>query len=313
MRPVRRRASGTSSPLRARSRVLSVVTALVTAVAAALLSVSPSSAASDGAGSVRAIPDPTTASLEATNGPLATAAYTVPNPSGYGSGTITYPTASGSYPGIVLMPGYQGTQQNLQWLAPRLASWGFVVVNVGTLTLGDDPTSRGRQISAAGTQLLSISATAGNPVYQKVNGTLGAAGHSMGGGGVMVALRDDARFKAGVPTAPYFPNGNFSGVTDPTFFLTCASDPVAHGNTYALPWYNSMTRAEKLFVEVPGDHLCPMTGSGNKAKQGKLIVSFFSRWLYGDTRFAPFLCGAPREADKNNPALVTRWQDSCPF
>ncbi|MBB4779585.1 hypothetical protein [Streptomyces rapamycinicus] len=28
-------------------------------------------------------------------------------------------------PGVVLMPGYQGTQQNLRWLAPRLASWGF--------------------------------------------------------------------------------------------------------------------------------------------------------------------------------------------
>ncbi|WP_326014552.1 discoidin domain-containing protein [Streptomyces endophyticus] len=35
------------------------------------------------------IPNPTTASLEATNGPLPTASYTVPRPSGYGSGTIT--------------------------------------------------------------------------------------------------------------------------------------------------------------------------------------------------------------------------------
>ena len=259
------------------------------------------------------IPNPTTASLEATNGPLATATYTVPNPSGYGSGTITYPTASGSYPGVVLMPGYQGTQQNLQWLAPRLASWGFVVINVGTHTLSDDPASRGRQISAAGTQLISLGSAVGNPIYGKVNGTLGAAGHSMGGGGVMAAMRADSRFKAGVPLAPYYPNQNFSGVTGPTFFMTCKSDPVAHGDTYALPWYNTMSQAEKLFVEVPGDHLCPMTGYGNKTKQGKWIVSFFSRWLYGDTRFSPFLCGAAREADKNNPSLVTRWQDTCPF
>ena len=35
----------------------------------------------------------------------------------------------------------------------------------------------------------------------------------MGGGGVMAALRDDSRFRAGVPTAPYYPNVNFSGVT----------------------------------------------------------------------------------------------------
>ncbi|MEU1799518.1 discoidin domain-containing protein [Streptomyces sp. NPDC019937] len=259
------------------------------------------------------IPNPTTASLEATNGPLSTAAYTVPNPSGYGSGTITYPTATGSYPGVVLMPGYQGTQQNLQWLAPRLASWGFVVINVGTNTLTDDPESRGRQISAAGTQLLALGNATGNPVSGKLNGTLGAVGHSMGGGGVMAALRDDPRFKAGVPTAPYHTSPNFSGVTEPTFFLTCQSDVAAPGSRYALPWYNSMTQAEKLYIEVPGDHLCPMTGYGNKDKQGKWIVSFLSRWLRADTRFSSFLCDAVRDADKNNTSLVTRWMDTCPF
>ncbi|WP_405523359.1 discoidin domain-containing protein [Streptomyces canus] len=259
------------------------------------------------------IPDPTTTSLEAANGPLTTATYTVPSPSGYGSGTVTYPTAPGSYPGVVLMPGYQGTQQNLQWLAPRLASWGFVVINVGTTTLADDPESRGRQISAAGTQLLALGNATGNPISGKLNGTLGAAGHSMGGGGVMAALRDDSRFRAGVPTAPYHTNANFSGVTKPTFFLTCQSDPVANGNTYALPWYNSMSQAEKLYIEVPGDHLCPMTGYGNKAKQGKWIVSFFSLWLRADTRFSQFLCGPARDADKNNTSLVTRWMDSCQF
>ncbi|MFD6173253.1 poly(ethylene terephthalate) hydrolase family protein [Streptomyces coeruleorubidus] len=259
------------------------------------------------------IPDPTTASLEAANGPLTTATYTVPNPSGYGSGTVTYPTADGSYPGIVLMPGYQGTQQNLQWLAPRLASWGFVVINVGTNTLTDDPESRGRQITAAGTQLLALGNASGNPLSGKLNGTLGATGHSMGGGGVMAALRDDPRFRAGAPTAPYHPNGNFSGVTEPTFFMTCQSDSVAHGNTYAVPWYNSMSQAEKLYIEVPGDHLCPMTGYGNKAKQGKWMVSFFSLWLRADTRFSPFLCGPARDADKNNISLVTRWMDTCQF
>ncbi|MEW1841808.1 discoidin domain-containing protein [Nonomuraea angiospora] len=259
------------------------------------------------------IPDPTTQSLEATTGPLATATYTVPNPSGYRAGTITYPTATGSYPGIVLMPGYQGTQQNLSWLGPRLASWGFVVLNVDTNTLSDSPDQRGTQIRAAGTQLLNLGNATGNPISGKLNGVLGAAGHSMGGGGTMVTLRDDTRFRAGVPLAPYHPSGSFAGVAKPTFFLTCASDVAAPGGTYARPWYNSMTQAEKLYIEVPGDHLCPMTGNGNKAKQGKWIVSFFSRWLRDDARFTPFLCGSPRDADRNNTSLVTQWTDTCPF
>ncbi|MEV6160120.1 discoidin domain-containing protein [Nonomuraea sp. NPDC052129] len=259
------------------------------------------------------IPDPTIQSLEATNGPLATATYTVPNPSGYKAGTVTYPTASGSYPGIVLMPGYQGTQANLSWLGPRLASWGFVVINVDTNTLSDTPDQRGTEIRAAGTQLLNLGNATGNPLTGKLNGTLGVSGHSMGGGGTMVALRDDSRFTAGVPLAPYHQSGNFAAVNKPTFFLTCASDVAAPGNTYAKPWYNSMTQAEKLYIEVPGDHLCPMTGNGNKAKQGKWIVSFFSRWLRSDTRFTPFLCGTQRDADRTNTSLVTQWMDTCPF
>ncbi len=307
MRPSRR-STHTTVQLRTRPRAMTALISLVTTLGLALTlltAAAPPAAA--------AVPDPTTASLEAGSGPLTTATYTVSSPSGYGSGTVTYPTNSGSYPGVVLMPGYQGTQQNLQWLAPRLASWGFVVINVGTNTLTDDPASRGRQITAAGTQLLALGNATGNPISGKVNGTLGAVGHSMGGGGVMAALRDDSRFRAGVPTAPYYPNMNFSGVTEPTFFLTCQSDPLAHGNDYAVPWYNSMSQAEKLYIEVPGDHLCPMTGSGNKAKQGKWIVSFLSLWLHADTRFSPFLCGPVRDADKNNTSLVTRWMDTCPL
>lgn len=270
-------------------------------------------------GAPATLPTPTVALLEGNAGPLATSTYVVPNPSGYGSGTVTYPTNGSCYPGVILMPGYQGTQQNLQWMGPRLASWGFTVINVGTFTLSDDPNSRGTQIRNAGTHLLSLSAAAGNPISNKVKGVtsvggLGVSGHSMGGGGTMVALRDDPRFTAGASLAPYYPNGNFSSVTKPTFFLVCASDPVAGGNMYAKPWYNSMGGAEKLYMNVPGDHLCPMTGYGNKAKQGKYLVAWFSRWLKGDTNYSQFLCNdSIRNVDRNNPSIVTEWMDTCAF
>ncbi|GIF26728.1 dienelactone hydrolase [Actinoplanes tereljensis] len=259
------------------------------------------------------IPNPTTQSLEATNGPLATGTYTVPNPSGYKAGTVTYPTATGSYPGIVLMPGYQGTQSNLSWLAPRLASWGFVVVNTDTTTLNDDPDSRAKQVQAAGTQLLSLSNASGNPVSGKVNGTLGVAGHSMGGGATLVTLRDDSRFKAGAPLAPYYASSSFAAVTAPTYIVTCQNDVAAPAATMGKVFYDSMTKNEKLYTQYPGDHLCPMTGNGNKAKQGKYLVSFFSRFLRNDSRFSTFLCGSERDADRNNTSLITAWADSCPF
>ncbi|MDX3104149.1 hypothetical protein ACIBO5_58385 [Nonomuraea angiospora] len=43
------------------------------------------------------------------------------------------------------------------------------------------------------------------------------------------------------------------------------------------------------------------------------LGSFFSRWLRDDARFTPFLCGSPRDADRNNTSLVTQWTDTCPF
>ncbi len=295
-----------------RSRVMTV-RLLAGAIAVAMVALVGNTPAVATAAAVAPVPDPTVGNLEATNGPLAIASYRVPNPSGYGSGTVTYPTASGSYPGIVVMPGYRGDQTSLSWIPPRLAAWGFVVINLGTISPTDNPESRGRQITAAGTQLLNLGSTSGNPLFGKLNGILGATGHSMGGGGTMAVLRDDSRFRAGAPLAPYHPSGNFSSVTEPTFFLTCDGDTVANGDRFAAPWYNTMTRAEKLYVEVPGNHLCPGTGFGSKAKQGKYLVAFFSRYLHNDTRFTPFLCGAQRDPDRNNPSIVTRWMDTCPF
>jgi hypothetical protein len=95
----------------------------------------------------------------------------------------------------------------------------------------------------------------------------------------------------------------------PTYFMTCAGDTLANGDRFAKPWYNTMTRAEKLYIEVPGSHVCPGTNIGNKAKQGKYLVAFFSRWLHSDTRCTPFLCGTQRNPDRNNPSIVTEWID----
>ncbi|MFF0204456.1 hypothetical protein [Streptomyces sp. NPDC005017] len=88
---------------------------------------------------------------------------------------------------------------------------------------------------------------------------------------------------------------------------------MAGGDQYTGRWYNTVTLAERLLIEVPGDHLCPATGSGDKAKQGKYLVAFFCRWLRGDTRFSPFLCGSERDPDRNDPSVVTAWQDTCSF
>jgi hypothetical protein len=65
------------------------------------------------------------------------------------------------------MPGYRGDQTSLSWIPPRLASWGFVVINLGTLSPTDNPESRGDQITAAGTQLLNLGNSPGESAVRQ--------------------------------------------------------------------------------------------------------------------------------------------------
>jgi predicted dienelactone hydrolase len=98
-------------------------------------------------------PAPTTASIEATRGPFATASTTVSRLSatGFGGGTIYYPTstASGTFGAVAVSPGFTATQSSISWLGPRIASQGFVVFTIDTNSVYDQPDSRGDQLLAA--------------------------------------------------------------------------------------------------------------------------------------------------------------------
>jgi dienelactone hydrolase len=260
-------------------------------------------------------PAPTATSVQG-NGPFTVGTYVVPNPSGYKAGTIYYPTntvpgACAKFAGIVTMPGYQGTQQNLSWLGPRLASNGFVVINVDTNTLSDSPDQRGAQILAALNQLVSLSNATGNPISGKVDSArLGAMGHSMGGGGTLVAARN-SMIKAAIPMAPYHnTTTNFSNVVAPTMVITCQGDVSAPAATLGRPMYNSVTQ-EKAYLELAATagHLCVMTGYDNKAVQSRYMTSWMKRWLDRDTRYTQFVCGTTPGGSSG----VTTWADTCPY
>lgn len=258
---------------------------------------------------------PTATSVQG-DGPFTVGTYTVPSPSGYKAGTIYYPsnTVSGActkFAAIVAMPGYQGTQSNLSWLGTRFASNGFILMTVDTNTLTDTPNQRGAEILSALNQLVSLGNATGNPISGKVDGArLGAMGHSMGGGGTLVAARNTL-VKAAIPMAPYHDTTtNFSDVVAPTLVATCQGDPVASGTTYGRPMYNSITR-EKAYLELTttDGHVCVMTGYGNKGVQSRYFTSWMKRWLDGDTRYSQFLCGTTPSSSNG----VTTWADTCPY
>ena len=171
-------------------------------------------------------PAPTTSSLEASRGPFAISSFTVSRPSGYGAGTVYYPTnAGGTVGAIAIVPGYTARQSSINWWGPRLASHGFVVITIDTNSTLDQPSSRSRQQLAALDQVATLARTSSSPIYNKVDTTrMGVMGWSMGGGGSLISAKNRPSIKAAAPQAPWNSSSNFSSVTVPTLIFACESD-----------------------------------------------------------------------------------------
>jgi hypothetical protein len=71
--------------------------------------------------------------------------------SGFGGGTIYFPTstAEGTFGAVAVAPGFTATQSCVAWLGPRIASQGFVVFVIDTVTTFDQPDARGTELLAA--------------------------------------------------------------------------------------------------------------------------------------------------------------------
>ncbi|MGI5166538.1 alpha/beta hydrolase [Spirillospora sp. CA-253888] len=251
-------------------------------------------------------PDPTEASIEAVRGPFATSQTSVSSlsVSGFGGGTIYYPTstAEGTFGAIAMSPGYTADQSSLAWLGPRLASQGFVVFIIDTLTRFDQPDSRGRQLQAALDHL-----TQRSTVRSRIDATrLGVMGHSMGGGGSLEAALDRPNLQAAIPLAPWNLTKNWSGVRVPTMVIGAENDSIAAVDSHSIPFYTSIPAAsEKAYLELDGaSHFAPNTSNTTIAKYS---VSWLKRFIDNDTRYERFLCPAP-QGDR----AISDYRDTCP-
>jgi predicted dienelactone hydrolase len=209
--------------------------------------------------------------------------------SGFGGGVAYYPTAAGTYPVIAISPGYTARWSSLAWLGPRLASWGFVVVGIETNSVFDQPASRGNQLRAA--LDWAVSSSAPSAVRSRADSNRrGVAGHSMGGGGTLEALKDDTsgRIMAGVAMTPWNTDKTWPEVSEPVAILGSENDTVAPPASHAIPFYNSVA-GPKSYVELNGaSHFAP---NSTNPTLSRLIVSWFKRYLEQDARFTPFTCG----------------------
>lgn len=251
-------------------------------------------------------PAPTTASVEAARGPFATASTTVArgSVSGFGGGTIHYPTstAEGAFGGVAISPGFTASQSAVAWLGPRLASQGFVVITIDTNSTLDQPDSRGAQLLAALDYLTRTSA-----VRTRVDATrLAVMGHSMGGGGALAASRTRPALRAAIPLTPWHGTKSWSTVRVPTMVIGAENDSVAPVSAHAEPFYTSLTSApDKAYLELNNaSHSAPTSANTTVAKYG---ISWLKRFVDDDTRYDQFLCPAPAPS-----GLIEEYRATCP-
>jgi triacylglycerol lipase len=255
-------------------------------------------------------PDPTSASLNATAGPFAVATTSVSSlVTGFGGGTIYYPSTAGSYAAVAICPGFTATQSSIAWIGRRMASHGFVVFTINTNSTFDQPPSRATQLMAA---LRYLTNSSNSTVRSRVDANrLGVAGHSMGGGGSLMAARDNPSLKASVPMTPWSTTKSFSTVRVPVLVVGAESDTVAPVSSHSIPFYTSLASSlDKAYAELNNaSHFAP---NSTNTPIGRYSVAWVKRFMDNDTRYEPFLCGVPHAAFAT-PTVFSDYRSTCPY
>jgi len=232
-------------------------------------------------------PDPTEASISA-DGPFAVTTQTVAAGSGFGGGTIYVPNTAGTYALIAFCPGFTATQTSIAVMGRRLATHGFVVITINTNSTNDNPASRATQLIAA---LNNVAGLTTGPVAGKVDtNRRGVTGHSMGGGGSLIASRDNPSLKGAVPLAPWSFDTNFSNDKVPTEITGGQNDSTAPVSQHSQKFYNSIpTTTPKILAVIRGaGHGFPQDNPANQPAS-KYQIAWFKRFADGDTRYSQFL------------------------
>jgi predicted alpha/beta-hydrolase family hydrolase len=263
---------------------ISAVAAMIVGVLAVAVMTRPASAADN---PYQRGPDPTAVSVASTRGTFATAQVSVPTGNGFGGGMIYYPTDTtlGTFGGVAIVPGYTALfSVEEAWMGHWLASFGFVVIGIETNSRNDFDVARGTQLLAALDYL-----TQRSTVRDQVDPTrLSVIGHSMGGGGALVAAVQRPALKAAVGLAPFMPSGNLAGNQVPTMIIAGQNDTVVTP-TYLDGLYATMPAfVESAYLHLAGaDHLF---ATRPNTTEMRVLIPWLKTFVDNDARYSQFLC-----------------------
>ncbi|OLT46722.1 hypothetical protein BJF85_16000 [Saccharomonospora sp. CUA-673] len=241
----------------------------------------------------------------AIDGPLDVATESVDRDDvGFGGGTVYYPDTDdgATYPVIAAAPGRGADEAMVSWYGDLLAANGFVVLTMNSDDSQNSPDERGHQLVEALDHLVDDSAVASRIDAER----MGVLGHSMGGGGALVAAAERPDIKAAVALTPHeAAPRDWSELSAPTLIIGGDLDPVTPNEEHAEPMYEELTGAEqKAFMNLNGDHFVATPPSTAASEQ---VLAWFKRFVDDDADYADELCPAPETSDH-----VLEYRDTCP-
>lgn len=235
------------------------------------------------------------------NGPYKVKTYSdgIDN-SAYASSIVYYPTdAPTPYGAVVFSPGFTATKEDYEeFLGNLFASHGIVMMLTTPTTTSDVPAQRAEDLQAAVKQILAENTREGSPLKGKMAGgnKVCVSGHSMGGGGTMIAaaaMGDSITCAIGFQ--PWNPGSTYAQIKAATLFIAGQNDTIAAPASNAKVFYESIpSSVPKYYVEVAGaDHfLTSNTRGTNYDTQSKYIIAFAKTYLDGDDRYLKVLNAA---------------------
>jgi triacylglycerol lipase len=219
----------------------------------------------------------------------------------YAQGLVYYPTDSdGPFPAMILSPGFTASNTDYEVWGRVLASHGIVALLIQPTSVLDTMPARGADLRA-GLGVVRGALNTSGPLAGKIDtAAVGFMGHSMGGGGTLIATNQVGNdIQAAIPLQPYEPGSRFANIVAPTLFIAAERDNVAAVAGNAFTHYNSIPASTtKIYVEAAGaDHYYSTDRNDASFEiNARYAIAFLKVQLEGDMRYETFLYGPEHDA-----------------
>jgi len=194
-----------------------------------------------------------------------------------GMGSDSIMTDKNRFPVICFTHGYLLSGTSYAYICDMLVPEGFIVAFLSSRD-GLFPSHRAfaEDLSFVSEAIGSLGKDISSPLYGIIDTPRCLMGHSMGGGSMFLAARQNGNIQAAVALAPYDTRPSAikaaSETIVPTLIFSGTNDCITPPDKYPLPIYNSSASTDKTYILIKGGTHCQMGVSYDKCIIGEKMA-----------------------------------------